>query len=218
MSLRPSLAAFYAFLDRPLFPRSRLVLAALVIPLVLAFTQPLWTIGMTAPQYPQGLQMEIYVHKVVGGHDGKDIAEINTLNHYIGMHKIDRAELTDLDWIPFALGLLAILTLRCAAIGNVRALLDLVVVTSYVSVFAFGRFVYKLYVYGHTLDPEAPIKLPAFTPAIIGKKQIANFSVASWPQLGTVLVGVFTLGLFAITAWHLVAGRRAAVAQLAVPG
>lgn len=217
MSPRPTLDAFYAFLDRPLFPVSRLILAALVIPLFLVFTQPLWKIEMQAPQYPKGLAMEIYAHKVVGGHGGKDIAEINTLNHYIGMHKIDRAELKDLDWIPFALGLLAILTLRCAVIGNVRSLLDLVVLTSYVSVFAFGRFVYKLYVYGHTLDPEAPFKLPAFTPAILGKKQIANFTTESWPQLGSFMVGVFAIGLFAITAWHLIAGRRAAVAALAAP-
>ena len=217
MSVRPPLAAFFAFLDRPLFPAARLVLAALVIPLVLTFTQPLWKIGMQAPQYPQGLSMEIYAHKVVGGHGGKDIPEINTLNHYIGMHTINRAELKDLDWIPFALGLLAVLTLRCAAIGNVRALIDLVVLTSYVSVFAFGRFVYKLYVYGHELDPTAPITLEPFTPAIIGKKQIANFSVESYPQLGSILVGVFVTGLVAVCVWHLVAGRRAAVAHLAVP-
>ena len=214
MSRRPPLAAFYAFLDRPLFPRSRLILFALVIPLALAFTQPLWQIEMKAPQYPQGLTMDIYAHKVTGGHGGKDIAEINTLNHYIGMHKIDRAELKDLDWIPFALGLLAILTLRCAVIGNVRSLLDLVVLTSYISVFAFGRFVYKLYVYGHTLDPEAPFKLPPFTPAIFGKKQIANFTTESWPQLGSVMVGVFVVGLLVVTVWHLIAGRRAAVAGL----
>lgn len=212
---RPSLAAFYEFLDRPLIPWSRLVLALLVIPLLLTFTQPLWKIEMQAPQYPKGLSMEIYTHKVVGGHDGKDINEINTLNHYIGMHKIDRAELTDLDWIPFALGLLAVLALRCAAIGNVRALLDLLVITGYVSVFAFGRFVYKLYVYGHTLDPEAPIKLKGFTPAIVGKKQIANFVTESWPQLGTIYVGLFATGLAAITLWHLWSGRRAALAKLA---
>jgi hypothetical protein len=217
MSPRPTLTAFYEFLDRPLIPWARVALALLVIPLMLTFTAPLWKIDMQAPQYPQGLSMEIYTHKVVGGHDGKDIAEINTLNHYIGMHKIDRAELTDLDWLPFALGLLAILALRCAAIGNVRALIDLVVVTGYVSVFAFGRFVYKLYVYGHNLDPEAPIKLKGFTPAILGRKQIANFVTESWPQLGTVYVGLFSTGLAVITVWHLWSGRRAAVARLAHP-
>jgi hypothetical protein len=47
-----------------------------------------------------------------GDHDGHDITEINELNHYIGMKPSDRAALTDLDWIPFALGLLAHPALR----------------------------------------------------------------------------------------------------------
>jgi hypothetical protein len=133
------------------------------------------------------------------------------------MKPIDRAALTDLDWIPFALGLLALLTLRCAAIGNVRALVDLVVVSGYVATFAFARFIYKLWYFGHSLDPAAPIRLAPFTPAIVGKKQVANFAVESWPQGGTVYVGVFLLGVVGVTLWHLVAGRRAAVrAEVAV--
>jgi copper chaperone NosL len=214
--MKNSVARFYAFLDRPLFPMARLALVVLVIPLALVFTQPLWKISMKAPQYPQGLSMEIYTHKVEGGHGGKDVKEINTLNHYIGMKTIDRNELTDLDWIPFALGLLFILTPRCAAIGNVRALVDLLVVTGYVSVFAFGRFIYKLYVYGHTLDPEAPFKVKPFTPAIFGSKQIANFTTTSWPQLGSILMGVFVVGVTAVTAWHLIAGRIQAEREDAV--
>ena len=217
MTFRASLDSFYAFLDRPLYPKARLVLAALVIPLALTFMHPLWRISMVAPQYPNGLYMDIYTHKVDGGHDGHDIAEINELNHYIGMHPIDRAALTDLDWIPFALGLLALLTLRCAAIGNVRALVDLVVMSSYIAVFAFARFIYKLWYFGHSMAPDAPIKLEPFTPAIIGKKQVANFAVESWPQAGTYCITVFLVGVVGVTLWHLIAGRRAAVrAQVAV--
>lgn len=215
--MKVHLDKFYAFLDRPLFPSSRLILLALVVPLVLAISQPLWRISMKAPQYPKGLHMDIYAHKVEGGHDGRDVAEINTLNHYIGMKKIDRAELTDLDWIPFALGFLVIFALRCAVIGNVRALLDLTVMTGYVSLFAMGRFVYKLYVFGHELAPEAPLQVEPFTPAIFGTKRIANFEISSGPQLGSVLIGLFVTGLVAVTAWHLVAGRRAAVRGLPTP-
>lgn len=210
MTLRQSLDSFYAFLDRPLFLGARLALALLVIPLCLTFTAPLWKISMVAPQYPSGLYMEIYTHKVDGGHNAHDITEINELNHYIGMKPIDRAALTDLDWIPFALGLLALLTLRCAAIGNVRTLIDLIVVAAYVAGFAFARFVYKLWYFGHSLAPDAPIKLEPFTPAVIGKKQVANFAVESVPQAGTFWVTVFLAGIAAITLWHLIAGRRAA--------
>lgn len=211
MSLRNKLEAFYEFLDRPLYMWSRAVLALLVIPLALVFTEPLWRIALKAPQYPNGLWMEIYTHKVEGGNKGQHIAEINTLNHYIGMHRIDRAELSDLDWIPFAIGLLIVLALRCAAIGNIRALVDLVVLTAYVSVFAFGRFVYKLYVFGHNLDPTAPLKIEPFTPAIFGTKQIENFSTTSTPQLGSLYVGIFATGTMVLLAWHLIAGRLAHV-------
>jgi hypothetical protein len=204
------LSAFYAFLDRPLFPRARVVLLVLVIPLALALAQPLWRISMTAPQYPKGLTIDIYAYKVEGGHGGRDIAEINTLNHYIGMRKIDRASLTDLDWIPFALGVLILLTLRCAVIGNVRSLVDLVVITGYVSLFAMVRFVYKLHVYGHELDPEAPMKIEPFTPAIFGTKQVANFRTSSYPQLGSYLIAGFAALLVAVAAWHLIVGRREA--------
>src|SRR3569623_770546 len=123
--MRAPLAKFYAVLERPLFGWARRALAVLGIPLILTSTAPLWKISMTAPQYPNGLYMEIYAHKLEGGNNGQHIKEINTLNHYIGMHKIERAEHTDLDWTPPAPGLRALLTLRGAAIGNVRAL-DLV--------------------------------------------------------------------------------------------
>jgi copper chaperone NosL len=213
--MSPFIDKFYAFLDRPLYGWSRLVLLAMVVPLVLAFTQPLWRISMTAPQYPDGLYMEIYTHKIDGGNKGQHIKEINTLNHYIGMHKIDRAELSDLDWIPFGLGLLMILTLRCAAIGNVRALIDLAVLAGYIGVFAMGRFVYKMYVFGHNLDPDAPIRLEPFTPAIFGTKKIANFSTQSYPQLGSVFIGFFFAGVLGVLGWHLFTGRKQAARELA---
>lgn len=211
--MHPPLDKFYSFLDRPLYPTARLVLLALILPLCLAFMQPLWRISMTAPQYPNGLYMEIYAHKIDGGNNGQHIKEINTLNHYIGMHKIDRAELSDLDWIPFGIGLLIVLTLRCAAIGNVRTLIDLVVLAAYVGVFAMGRFVYKLYVFGHNLDPDAPIKLDPFTPAIFGTKKIANFSTQSFPQLGSIFIGIFFAGIFGLLGWHLITGRRQALRE-----
>lgn len=206
--MKNALDRFYQFLDRPLFGWSRIVLAALVIPIILALGQPLWRISMQAPQYPKGLYLDIYAHTVESGNDNRDLKEINILNHYIGMKTIDRAELSDLDWIPFALVALVLLTLRCAAIGNVRSLVDLAVVTGFIGAFSLFRFVYKLYSYGHNLDPTAPIKVEPFTPAIFGSKQIANFTTSSFPQTGSYLIAVFALGVVALTAWHLIKGRK----------
>ena len=66
---------------------SKLLLLAL--PLLLSFLFPLWRISMKAPQYPDGLYMDIWSYQLTGGNDGHDIVEINTLNHYIGMPPID---------------------------------------------------------------------------------------------------------------------------------
>ena len=204
---------FYEFIGRPLMKGTRPLLALLVLPLALCFTQPLWRISMEAPQYPGGLHMDIYPYKVEGGNGGQHIQEINTLNHYIGMHRLDETAFADTAWIPFAFGALLIFTLRVAAIGNVRGLVDLVVMTGYVSAFAFGRFVYMLYNYGHHLDPQAPVKVQPFMPAVLGSKQIANFTTHSMPQLGSLFLGLFVVGIFGALAWHLVSGRRAAVRQ-----
>lgn len=209
--MRDALPKFYEFLDRPLYLWSRPLLAALVVPLLLGFWFPLWRIHMLAPQYPNGLTVDIYAYKLESGNEGRDLPEINTLNHYIGMRHLDRAEMGDLDWIPFALGALALATLRVAAVGNIRSLVDLCVLATYVFGFAFARFVFKLYTFGHTLSPDAPVKVPPFTPAIFGTKQIANFLTTSLPHAGAILGGVFAAGVLGLTALHLVRGRLDAV-------
>lgn len=206
---------FHEFLSRPLQMRTRLLLVVMVIPLLLSFLFPLWRINMKAPQYPKGLSLDIYSYGLEPGNEGHDLKEINILNHYIGMRAITREELRDLDWLPFALGALAPLCLRVAALGTVRFLVDLAVLTAYISLVAFGRFVYMLYNFGHDLDPRAPMDVEPFTPAIIGVKQVANFTTYSYPLTGSVMVGVFCVGVWVLTGWALLSGRRAAKAEVA---
>ncbi len=186
-------------LGRPARSATRIWLLLLVLPLAASFLFPLWTIRMQAPQYPRGLRMDIYAHRLHGGNDGRDIREINNLNHYIGMMKIEQSSIPELGWIPFALGFLALLALRAAALGTVRDLVDLSVLIGYVSVFFFARFILMLYNYGHQLAPEAAIKVQPFMPAIVGTKQIANFTTHSLPNLGTLCLGLFAAGVAVAT-------------------
>lgn len=209
--MRDPIGKFYAYLDRPIAYAARFALVAACIPLLLSWSQPLWRISMQAPQYPEGLWMEIHVHKMIGGDDNQHLKEINTLNHYIGMRPIRQEDFAELGWMPFAIGALFLLTLRVAAVGNVRSLIDLAVSSFYVLSFLGARFVYQLYVYGHTLDPKAPFKVEPFTPAIYGMKQIANFTTYSYPQYGTHLIGLFMLSVAAITFAQLISGRLQAV-------
>ena len=206
--MNKAMDAFYRFLDEPLFPWARIALALLTLLVVASFTAPMWHIRMVAPQYPEGLDLYIYSYKVDGGHDGADIQEISTLNHYIGMRPIDRTELTDLDWIPFLFIGMIILTLRTAVIGKVSSLLDLLVLTTYAGAFGFGRLYYKLYTFGHDLDPRAPITVEPFMPVMWGEKQIANFFTEAAPAAGTYFVAAFAIGLAALLSAHLIVGRR----------
>jgi len=206
--LRDAVEGFESYLSRPVYFAARPILLLLVLPMAFAFTQPLWRMHFEAPQYPKGLDLYVHAYKLEGGNGGHDVQEINTLNHYIGMRHLDRAELSDLDWIPFALGLLVILALRVAFIGNVRSLVDLVVVTSYVGLFSLARFAYKLWIFGHDLDPKAPLHVDPFMPVVFGRKTIAQFTTESYPASGTYLIAVFATGCTVLLAWHLIAGRR----------
>lgn len=194
---------FHTLLAKPLTPWSRILIVALVIPLGVALTQPLWRIRMVAPQYPTGLTLDVYSYTIEGGNEGRDLPEINTLNHYIGMKHLDRADFTDLDWIPFAIGALILLALRLAAVGDVRALVDLAVLTGYFTLFSAGRFVFKLWSYGHDLDPHAPIHMDPFMPAIIGTRQVGNFATVSYPLVGSYLLAIFATAIVLLSVWHL---------------
>ncbi|MCB9918360.1 MAG: hypothetical protein H6832_08150 [Planctomycetes bacterium] len=207
--MKTTASTFFEFLDNPLRGRERIVLLVLTVPLLLSFLWPLWQISMTAPQYPRGLSMDIYSYKVVGGNNGIDITEINTLNHYIGMKTITRDELRDLDWLPFGIIAMALLGLRCAVLGNVRTMIDLAMITAYISCVAFGRFIYMLYEFGHNLDPKAPVEIEPFMPVVFGAKKVANFWTYSYPQLGSICIGAFTVGVWAMLLWSLIRGYRA---------
>jgi hypothetical protein len=206
--MKVALEKFENYLDSQITYRARILLAFLTIPLFASFLAPLWNITMFAPQYPEGLSIDIYSYQIEGGHGGHDIQEINTLNHYIGMSPLDEVLLSDLNWIPFVFLFMAIIALRAAAIGNIRTLIDLAVINGFLSCLLMYRFIFHLYTLGHTLDPKAPMNVEPFLPAIFGTKQIANFTVTSMPRLGSLCVLLGVGGVMAITFWHLYTGYK----------
>ena len=54
-------------LYRPLDRTARIIQLLLIVPLLLHFLVPLWRVSMKAPQYPDGLYMDIYSYKLEGG-------------------------------------------------------------------------------------------------------------------------------------------------------
>ena len=177
------------FFHEPLGGKPRLLLALAAGLIVLVYFLPLWNLTMFAPQYPQGLRLDIYSHALVGGNGGQDIREINLLNHYIGMRDLAAEDFTEFNWMPFVLGGLALLYLRAVVLGTVKEMLDAVVVFVYFGAFSFWSFGYKLYRYGHDLSPNAAVKVPGFMPPMFGYRQIANFEVYSYPKAGSYVMG-----------------------------
>lgn len=183
-------------------PRALLVAASLLLGAIYLF--PLWRLTMFAPQYPDGLRMAIYSYKLEGGHEGQDIREINLLNHYIGMRDLAAEDFNEFKWMPFVVGALGLLFLRAAVHGTIAHLVDVVVLYLYFATFALWSFAYKLYSYGHTLDPSAAVKVDPFMPPMFGFKQLANFEVYSYPAAASyALAGVaVALAIASLLAWR----------------
>jgi len=187
-----------SWLGQVLSSRARLAVLGAGVLLVIALFFPLWKITMFANQFPEGLRLSIYAHQLVGGNGGADLQGINILNHYIGMREIHAADFVEMKFIPFVLGIFLLLGLRTAVFAKVGNVVDLLVLFAYFSAFSLGVFAYRMYSYGHALSPEAPIKVPAFTPPVFGHQRIANFDVYSYPGFGSVLLGVFVVALIAV--------------------
>ena len=181
--------------------------AVVLLPVFFLPVFPIWHMHLRAPQYPEGLNLAIYTNTIRG-----DVDKVNTLNHYVGMHKITAEDFSEFTYMPQLLTGFGVLALLAGLIGRRwLALLGWLAFTGFAA-YMFRDYVLWLYHYGHDLDPRAAIKLQVFTPPVIGFKQMANFKVWSYPGLGTWLLGLaWALGPIAVIAERY--GRRRAREQ-----
>jgi nitrous oxidase accessory protein len=150
---------------------------------------PLWSMTMRAPQYPGGLHLYAYGTAMTG-----DLHEINILNHYIGMLPI---EAPALETALFPVGI-AMLVLICALSPLHQWLWRLAMAaTAIVPLTILADLQWRLYTFGHSLNPKAPIRLKPFTPLVIGDTSMGNFvstAMVSW-GFGCILAAAFVLML-----------------------
>jgi hypothetical protein len=192
------------FFELSLNLRERALVVVAAVMLTSVYILPLWNLTMFAPQYQDGLRMDIYSYKLEGGRGGQDLKEINLLNHYIGMKDLANEDFTEFKWMPFVVGAIALLCLRAAAHGRMMDLVDVSVLYLYFAAFSLWSFGDKLYSYGHNLAPTAAVKVAPFMPPMFGYKKLANFEVYSYPALGSyVLAAVVVVFVTAIVlAWR----------------
>ncbi len=168
-----------------------------------SYVLPWWDFQLYAPQYPQGLELVVSLTGVTG-----DTAEINIINHYIGMGHLEDAAQFEKAWGGWLVGALAlavsVVTLAAGKrLGWLAALAGIG--------FPIGFLVdtqYWLYRFGHDLDPKAPVHIAAFTPTLFGEGKVGQFRTVATPELGfwLAMAGVV---LVAVAAW-----RRARVCRV----
>lgn len=162
--------------------KTLLVLSGMM--LIGALFIPLWRIDLTAPQYPEGLTLLIYPHKLAG-----NVAIINDLNHYIGMKYLYTKNFIEFTLLPYLIGFFAFLSFLVLFINRKRWLNILFLAFLAFGIIAIVDFHRWEYNYGHHLDPNAAIKIPGMTydPPLLGYKQLLNFTAYSMPHWGGFL-------------------------------
>ena len=85
--------------------------------LISSYFLPIWYISLDAPQYPEGMGMQIYINDIRGEKE-HDLKNINALNHYIGMNKIIPDSISELTYMPFIMGALMLLGLIAGISGD----------------------------------------------------------------------------------------------------
>jgi copper chaperone NosL len=166
---------------KPLKPISRALIALAALLMVSAYYVPLWQILMWAPQYPEGLEMDIWINNITG-----DVKIISALNHYIGMKHIEVEMFPEFGYMIYIVGFLIALGLLTALLNKRFVLWIFVLLLIATGVAALADFWLWGYDYGHNLDPTAAIVVPGMTyqPPLWGTKQLLNFTAFSGPDIG----------------------------------
>lgn len=169
----------------------RILLALIIVgSYALIYRLPMWSFKFVAPQYPQGLELQVFLTGAQG-----DVFEIDIINHYIGMSKLEDAAINEKAFAPYsliALSILAVMIAFCRHSKKVMRIASLPIL-----LFPMGfvvTFYYWLYKFGHDLNPAAPVDITPFTPTILGTGIIGQFKTFAVPGSGFYLA-CFAAGL-----------------------
>jgi copper chaperone NosL len=168
----------------PAFVRTAFGLAGAALVLVAAWL-PIWRAQFSAPQYPSGLNIAAYGSKVVG-----DLSEIKELSHYIGMPPLNFVGLREMRLWPLVI-LLGVLAAGLAVVTRRSWLRRLACATLWLMpVGALADVQFRLWQTGHSLDPTSAIRVPPFTPRVVGPTSLMNFTLWASPGWALVLIAV----------------------------
>jgi copper chaperone NosL len=162
-----------------MFSKGLLLIASVLLLSSIFF--PLWRIELEAPQYPEGLVLQLHADKLAG-----DVDIINGLNHYIGMKTLHAENFYEFSVLKYIFIGFAVLGLIITFIGRKKVLYAFFISFVLFGILAACDFYRWNYEYGHDLNPNAAIKVPgmAYQPPLLGYKQLLNFGAYSIPDIG----------------------------------
>lgn len=159
-----------------------LLLMARIMLLVSLFV-PFWHMELVAPQYPNNLHLIAYVNHLSG-----DVAEIDSLNHYIGMRPLGEAAQFERA-IGVYVMIFFVLMLELASWIHTRwAVLLVLPVVLFPAVFLVDLYLWMSH-FGMNLDPDAPLSnsIEPFVPPVLGTGMVGQFKTVASPGLGLIL-------------------------------
>jgi nitrous oxidase accessory protein len=148
---------------------------------------PLWSMTLRAPQYPKGLHLNAFGTGMTG-----DLRELNILNHYIGMPAIEIPAF-EVAAFPVGIAMLAVLALVSPLHRYIQRIAVTAIALTPVAILADLQW--RLYTFGHSLDPHAPIRLKPFTPLVLGTSTLGNFVTTSMVSSGFLCLVAAALAL-----------------------
>ena len=181
-----------------LLPSAILMVAAIL--LMISMVLPYWSMKFYAPQFPKGLSVYVYVDHIVGG-TANDIQEIDTLNHYLGMPKLETGGQLERSISVVAIIALGFLLLASVFVHNQWAAVFALPAIGFPFMFLADLW-YILDTFGHSLKPDSALggAIKPFTPPIFGAGKVGQFSTLAEPQAGLLLafaaVLVVLVGLY----------------------
>lgn len=170
-------------------PNILMLIAALS--LTFLFLTPLWRITLTAPQYPEGISMYIWINQITGD-TPYTLQNINILNHYVGMQYIEPDSIPELKYFPYIIIGMIVLGIIASFSDNRKIYLSWAILLIILGSLGIYDFYLWEYDYGHNLSDTAPIKVPgmAYQPPLIGSKMLLNFKADSYPYWGGLFLGI----------------------------
>ena len=190
--------------------KARILMVVASLLLLFLFFFPIWHIKLDAPQYPEGINMYIWINDINGKSSFSapedelsihTIENVNLLNHYRGMKHIHAEDFWEFKYFPWIIGGMLVLGLLFAFAGKRILYFVWAAIMGVAGVLGMYDFYKWEYDYGHNLSDTAQIKIPgmAYQPPFFGGKELLNFYAESYPAGGTyamVLAAVLALVAF----------------------